>query len=61
MKIILDASYKDRKTELERLNRKIAEVEKILRTPERTVEDIVTHIKLLKEKRELENFPLKIE
>ena len=50
MKITLEQSYVNT-TRKEEIKRELEEVEQKLRSPERTVEDIVRHIELLKEYR----------
>ncbi len=49
MKINIEQTYlsaTDRKSEIER---QLAELDEILKTPERTLDDIILHIRLLKE------------
>lgn len=53
MKISLDQNYIDKLTYLARIEKELAHVEAILKTPQRTVEDIVRHIELLMVKRGL--------
>ena len=53
MKIELFESFTSEETRLAELERQIAEVEKKLKTPDRTVEDIILHIRLIKEWQEL--------
>ena len=50
MKIKLTQTYLDQKTCLADIDRQIAELDKRLKTPERTVDDIIRHIELLKER-----------
>ncbi len=49
MKISLEQTYLSTTTRKEEIERQLAELEKKLLTPDRSVEDIVKHIKLLKE------------
>lgn len=53
MKISLEQNYIDKVIYLARIENELAKVEEILKTPSRTVEDIVKHIQLLKQKTEL--------
>ena len=53
MKIELFKSYVNQEDRLAELDAKIAEVEETLKTPSRTVEDIILHIKLVKERQSL--------
>ena len=52
MKIVLEQTYVGTQAYKEELKREIEEIERKLRSPERTVEDIVRHIELLKEYRQ---------
>lgn len=49
MKINLEAAYVNNAARKAEIERELAELEKKLKTPERTVEDLVRHITLLKE------------
>ncbi len=49
MKIILEQTYLSTLTRKEEIENQLAALEEKLKTPERTVEDIVRHIELLKE------------
>lgn len=49
MKIALLQTFVAESTRKEELERQIAETEEKLKSPERTVEDIVRHIELIKE------------
>ena len=51
MTITLEQTYLDSKTHKEEIERELKELDEKLKTPERTVEDIVRHIQLLKEYR----------
>ena len=51
MIITLEQTYLDGKTHKEEIERELKELDEKLKTPERTVEDIVRHIQLLKEYR----------
>lgn len=53
MKISLDQNYIDKVICLARIEKELEKVEEVLKTPSRTVEDIVKHIQLLKEKKEM--------
>ena len=53
MKISLDQNYIDKVICLARIEKELEKVEEVLKTPARTVEDIVKHIQLLKEKKEM--------
>lgn len=53
MKISLEQTYIDSVVSLARLENEIAKLEEVLKTPARTVDDIVRHIELLKAKRRL--------
>ena len=53
MKISLDQNYIDKVICLARIEKELEKVEEVLKTPSRTVEDIVKHIQLLKEKKEI--------
>lgn len=50
MKIKLTQTYLDKADCLADLERQIEELDKRLKTPERTLDDIVRHIELLKER-----------
>ncbi len=50
MKVELITSYSSKTKQLAELDRQIAEVEERLKSPERTVEDIIRHIQLVKER-----------
>ena len=52
MKITLEQTYIRTTTRKQEIECELAELEKKLKTPERTVEDIVRHIQLLKEYRQ---------
>ena len=52
MTITLEQTYLDTQSRKHELEREIEELEKKLKTPQRTVDDIVLHIKLLKEYRQ---------
>ena len=52
MIIALEQTYLNTTTRKQEIERELEEVERKLKTPERTVEDIVRHIKLLKEYRQ---------
>ena len=54
MKIVLEQTYVRPLTRKQEIERELEELEQKLKTPERTVEDIVRHIKLLKEYRQYE-------
>lgn len=54
MKITLEQSYVSSQTRKQELERQLDELERKLQSPERTVEDIVLHIQLLKEYRRFE-------
>lgn len=47
---MLQSSYTDRVRRLIELDRQIAEVEEKLKTPQRTVDDLILHMQLLKER-----------
>ncbi len=49
MKINLQTTYLSTTARKEEIERQLFELEEKLKTPERTVEDIVRHIELLKE------------
>ena len=51
MKINIQQTYLSTTTRKEELEQELARIEEKLKTPERTVEDIVRHIQLLKEYR----------
>lgn len=51
MKINLQPTYLSTETRKQEIERRLFELEEKLKTPERTVEDIVRHIQLLKEYR----------
>lgn len=51
MKINLQQTYLSTTTRKEEIERELFALERKLKTPERTVEDIVKHIELLKEYR----------
>ena len=51
MIITLEHTYLDTTTRKQQIERELDELEQKLQSPERTVEDIVRHIKLLKEYR----------
>ena len=53
MKNSLDQNYIDKVICLARIEKELEKVEEVLKTPSRTVEDIVKHIQLLKEKKEM--------
>ena len=53
MKIVLEHTYAREATRKQEIECELEKLEKRLRTPERTVEDIVRHIQLLKEYRQL--------
>lgn len=53
MKIELFESYTSEENHLAELERQIAAVEEKLKTPARTVDDIILHIRLIKEKQNL--------
>ena len=53
MKVKLITSYSSKAKQLAELDRQIAEVEEKLKTPERSVEDIIRHIQLVKERHSL--------
>ena len=50
MKMELLTSYASEIVRLADVEKQIAETEEILKTPERTVEDIIRHMQLLKER-----------
>lgn len=50
MKITLLNTYADKQTRLAEIEREIAELDEILKTPARTLDDIIRHIELLKER-----------
>ena len=52
MNITLENTYLDSTLRKQKIERELAILEEKLKTPERTVEDIVQHIKLLKEYRQ---------
>ena len=52
MTITLEHTYLDTTTRKQEIERQLAELEEKLLSPERTVDDIVRHIKLLKEYRQ---------
>ena len=52
MIITLEQTYLDSTTRKQQIERELEELEEKLKTPERTVEDIVRHIKLIKEYRQ---------
>lgn len=51
MEITLEQTYLSTAARKIEIERELASLEEILKTPERTVEDIVRHIELLKEYR----------
>lgn len=53
MKTELFTSYASREKQLAEIDRQITELEEKLKTPARTVEDIVRHIQLIKERQKL--------
>ncbi len=53
MKITLLTSYSDKAGRLAEINKQIAELDKKLGTPARTLDDIILHIELLKERNSL--------
>ena len=54
MIITLEQTYLDSETRKQEIEQELYELEKKLQSPERTVEDIVRHIKLIKEYRRYE-------
>ena len=52
MKIILEETYVRVPTRKEEIERELERLEEKLKTPERTLDDLVQHIKLLKEYRQ---------
>ena len=54
MKITLEQTYLDSTTRKLEIERQLDELEAKLQSPERSVEDIVRHIQLLKEYRQYE-------
>ena len=52
MTITLEHTYLDTTTRKQEIERELEQLELKLQSPERTVEDIVRHIKLLKEYRQ---------
>ena len=55
MKSELITTYTNRAARLAELDRQIADVEEKLKSPSRTVDDIILHIQLLKERQTLED------
>ena len=53
MKIQLQNNYTDKVRRLIDLDRQLAEVEEKLKTPQRTVDDLILHMQLLKERNSL--------
>lgn len=53
MKIELLTSYASKPVQIAEIERQIAETEEILKTPQRTVDDIIRHMQLLKERNSL--------
>lgn len=53
MKVILPETYLTNESELSEIERELQVIEKKLKTPERTVDDLIRHIELLKIKRKL--------
>lgn len=51
MIIALEQTYLNTSTRKEEIERELEEIEQKLKSPERTVDDIIRHIKLLKEYR----------
>ena len=49
MKIYLEETFLVTTTRKEEIERELFKLEQVLKTPDRTVEDIVRHIELLKE------------
>ena len=54
MKITLEQTYIRTTTRKQEIERELAELETKLKSPERTVDEIVRHIQLLKEYRQCE-------
>ena len=52
MSITLEQTYLNTTCRKQEIERELKELEEKLKSPERTVDDIVTHIKLLKEYRQ---------
>ena len=52
MKITLEQNYLSTTTRKQEIERELEELDRKLRSPEHTVDDIVRHIKLLKEYRQ---------
>ena len=53
MKVELITTYTSTEAQLAELDKQIAEVEEKLKTPDRTVDDIIRHIQLIKERQTL--------
>ena len=53
MKITLLTSYTDKASRIAEIDKQIAELDKKLGTPARTLDDIILHIELLKERNSL--------
>ncbi len=53
MKITLLTSYTDKASRIAEIDKQIAELDKKLGTPARTLDDIILHIELLKERSNL--------
>ena len=52
MKITLEQTYLEGKTRKQQIEDELAKLEEKLKTPERTLEDIIRHIQLIKEYRQ---------
>ena len=53
MNITLFETHLTKKDRLDEIDRQLSALEEKLKTPERTVEDIILHIKLIKERNSL--------